>query len=97
MQDGFAPADQTQSLKTMSVMISRMLHLRLLCHNTIYIYFFVENPEEKHNSGNSGDLLLRNARIFFLLIPSDTDTERKPTHILLDRKFGMQKINFLHL
>lgn len=68
-----------------------VLHLRVLCHTTIYIYFLVGNPEQNHSSGKSGDLLLRNSRIFFLLILSDSDTEGKSTHAFLDSKFGMQK------
>lgn len=67
-----------------------VLHLRVLCHTTIYIYFLVGNPEQNHSSGKSGDLLLRNSRIFFLLILSDSDTEGKSTHAFLDSKFGMQ-------
>lgn len=48
------------------------------------------NPEQKHNNCDSGDLLLRNSRIFFLLILSDSDTEEKSTHVFPDSKSGMQ-------
>lgn len=60
-------------------------------HNIICTYFFVGNPEKKYRNDNSGDLLLKIARICFLLSSSTIETERKPTCVLLDSKSGMQK------
>lgn len=60
-------------------------------HNIICTYLFVGNPEKKYRNDNSGDLLLKIARICFLLSSSTIETERKPTYVLLDNKSGMQK------
>lgn len=76
----------------MSVTSSRSAGFNVLApHNVICTYFFVGNLDKKYNSGNSGDLLLKIARICFLLIGSTIDTERKPTYVLLGNKSGMQK------